>query len=242
MLFTPEASLPDGVGFSLFGSEHLALLLFFFVLDFILVRRLYFPAFFKILVIIMVLMELAKDLLLWQIGSFSVGYLPLHLCSLSLLFCLFASRHPDSVFAARLLLYLCLPAALGALLFPDWTNFPFLHFQSIHSFLYHNALVLFSILFLRDHPPCPGLKAVAVSYCALLILAVPVGFLNYFLHTNYMFLSAPSEGSPLALLGFLPGIWGYRIILAVFILFFLLFWNLLWIPVYRKLNRSSATT
>ena len=55
----------------------------------------------------------------------------------------------------------------------------------------------------------PGLRQVWKSMAFLVAVAIPVGVLNRLLHTNYMFLGHPSAGSPLELLGNIPGRYGY---------------------------------
>ena len=103
-----------------------------------------------------------------------------------------------------------LSIALCALLFPDWTMFPVLHFQSLHSFVYHTLLVQVSLTPVVTGRVRPGLQHVWKSMTFLLLTALPVGLLNRLLHTNYMFLGHPSAGSPLELLGALPGKYGYQ--------------------------------
>lgn len=222
LFFTPEKDLPPGVGFPLWGRGHIAalicclgcLVLLLTILSHSSPRRQ--NRWMKILAVSMVLLELGKDLILALNQAFSIGYLPLHLCSLSMFLCLRYAFHPDSERTGRILYSVALPGALAALLFPNWNVFPLVHFQSIHSFLYHTLLLSFSLF-----PPVlkgcrPGLKAIFPSMVFLSGVAIPVGFLNRLLHTNYMFLRGPSKGSPLELLTGIPGKYGY--LLAYFLL------------------------
>ena len=144
-----------------------------------------------------------------MIGAFSVGYLPLHLCSLAMFVCLYYGAHPWSKNCGQILYSVCFPGAMCALLFPDWTMFPILHFQSIHSFVYHTLLVQVSLAPVVTGRIRPGLRQVWKSMAFLVAVAIPVGVLNRLLHTNYMFLGHPSAGSPLELLGNIPGRYGY---------------------------------
>ena len=228
-LLTPEASLPSGVGFSLFGPGHLSALtgsLGLILLLLLVFRRQPAPLqnrLMKVLSVSMVFLELVKDLILAVLGAFSVGYLPLHLCSLSMFVCLYYAWHPDSSAAGHILYSVVLPGALCALLFPNWTKFPLLHFQSLHSFLYHTLLVLFSLMPVVFGRCRPGLRGIGPSLLFLLGVSIPVGLLNLLLGTNYMFLRGPSNGSPLEALAVLPGRFGYLLgyfllVLAVLIL------------------------
>ena len=202
-------------GFSLYGREHLAALALILawtagMLVFLHPRRAYVKRAAKGYGIIMVLMEILRDARLLYLGEFSVGYLPLHLCSLGMLLCLwYGFRRGDR---GGSLYLLCLPGALCALLFPNWTHLPVGHFVSIHSFVYHGLLLQSSLL------PLLGGKLrfrdAAAAFGVLCMAAAVVGGLNLWLGTNYMFLQRPSPGSPLVYLAELPGRYGYQIGLA----------------------------
>ena len=214
-MFTPENRLPAGAGFSLFGPEHLAVLAVLTVLSFAVVlygcktapaRREWLLRF---LAGAMVAMEVAKDVALGTIGAFSVGYLPLHLCSLAMFICLFFAWHPASLGAGQLVWGVCFSGGLAALIFPDWTNMPFFHFQSLHSFLYHAMLVQFSLICVISGMARPRVKQVWRALLFLAAAAAVIYPINLLLHTNYMFINRPLPGTPLALCARLPGRVGY---------------------------------
>lgn len=215
--FTPERELPAGVGFSMFGPVHLGLLTGLMLWNVLALwwfrrqSRRRQDRVMKILAWGMVISEVLKDLILGMIGAFSVGYLPLHLCSLAIFTCLYYSAHPDSKGCGQILYSVCFPGALCALLFPDWTMFPLWHFQSIHSFLVHTILVQFSLFPLVSGRIRLGLSAVWKSMVFLVAAALPVAGINRLLHTNYMFLSRASKGSPLEFLTSIPGRYGYLV-------------------------------
>ena len=215
--FTPEAELPPGVGFSHFGPGHLAVLGILAALSAGVVvlgcrvsprgRRRLLGA----MAGTMVLMEAGKLLTLYALGVRLVGYLPLHLCSLGMLICIWGALRPGSDGAGQLLWSVCFAGGLGALLFPDWTDMPLWHFQSVHSFLYHAMLVQFALIAVISGQARPRLRGLWKAGLFLLIAAVPVGLLNRALGTNYMFLSRPVPGTPLEICARLPGVWGYRL-------------------------------
>lgn len=216
LLFTPENQLPTGAGFRLFGWQHLGMLLLLSLWtagSLRWMRRSQPEEVNRALRAtgwVMLWMEIAKDFILGWIGAFSVGYLPLHLCSLAMFVCMYYGAHPKSDACGQILYSVCFPGALCALLFPDWTMFPVLHFQSLHSFVYHTLLVQVSLTPVVTGRVRPGLQHVWKSMAFLVLTALPVGLLNRLLHTNYMFLGHPSAGSPLELLGALPGKYGYQ--------------------------------
>lgn len=213
--FTPEADLPQDVGFSPFGSEHLAVLWLLAVVSALVValgcrlswaRR---QRMLRTMAVTMVVMELCKDLILALQGRFSVGYLPLHLCSMAMFLCLWAAWHPRSDAAGQLLWSLCFSGGMAALLFPDWTDMPLWHFQSVHSFLYHAMLVQFSLIAVLTGQARPRVGRLWKVALFLLPAALVVYGLNLLLGTNYMFLIRPVAGTPLVLCARLPGRLGY---------------------------------
>ena len=100
LYFTPEGQIPAGEGFTLLGWQHLlmlALLGTFTVLSLRWMRRLHTGELNRLLRIlggVMLGLEVLKDFILAVIGAFSVGYLPLHLCSLAMFVCLYYGAHP----------------------------------------------------------------------------------------------------------------------------------------------------
>ncbi len=211
------------MGFSRFGAAHLAMLALLTALSALVVflgssrspvRR---QRLLRQMAVAMVAMEVSKDLILGMIGAFSLGYLPLHLCSLAMFICLYAAWHPDSDTAGQLLWSLCFSGGLAALLFPDWTRMPVLHFQSLHSFFYHAMLVQFSLISLLSGQARPRLSHVWKVWVFLLCASLPVYGLNRLFHTNYMFLSHPIAGTPLELCAQLPGgyLLNYGLLVAV---------------------------
>ena len=215
LFFTPEGEIPAGAGFTLFGCQHLLMLTvlgIFTVLSLMWMRSLSERKLNRLLRLlggIMLGLEVLKDFILAVIGAFSVGYLPLHLCSIAMFVCLYYGAHPNSECCGQILYSVCFPGAMCALLFPDWTMLPILHFQSLHSFLYHTLLVQVSLAPVVTGRIRPGIGQVWKSMAFLVLTALPVGLLNHLLHTNYMFLGHPSAGSPLELLGRIPGRFGY---------------------------------
>ncbi len=243
LFFTPERELPQGVGFSPLGREHWIVLGLLAVWSAVVVvlgcrkapkRR---QRLLKGMSLGMLGLELVKDGILAVLGAFTVGYLPLHLCSMAMLICIYAAWHPDSDTAGQLLWSLCFSGGLAALLFPDWTDMPLWHFQSVHSFLYHAMLVQFSLITVLTGQARPRVGKAWKVGVFLLAVAVPVYGINLALGTNYMFLLAPAAGSPLELCARLPGRWGYLAGYAVLVGIVLLFLNLpftLWARIQRR--------
>lgn len=209
--FTPEKNLPADVGFSPLGKAHLLLLCALGVGIALFVwrccrmeqsRRL---RLLRGVCIFMVVLELLKDLILAVQGAFSVGYLPLHLCSLAMFICLFWAYRPGWDGAGQCLYSLCLSGGVAALVFPDWSRMPLWHFQSLHSFFYHALLVAVPLAAVCSGMVRPRVSKVWKPMVFLLLAAAPVYGLNLLLGTNFMFLRRPVAGTPLVLCARCPG-------------------------------------
>lgn len=148
---------------------------------------------------------LAADMLTWQTG------LPLHLCSmmgvLSLPMLLSGRR-----FLWHLSLYLGLPGAAMALLFPAVLPTPWPMITELSFFVLHAGLILAPIL-----PLClggrPSPRGAAAAGGFLLAAGLAVIEINERLGSNYLFVSWAIPGTPLEWLG-RWGMAAYRMLLA----------------------------
>lgn len=137
-------------------------------------------------------MLLLDGRLTWQTG------LPLHLCSV-----MGVLTAPMLLTGSRFLwhasLYLGMPGALLALAFPSIIQSPWPETMRLVFFLMHCAVALAPLLplSLGDVPaPAGALHALAF----LLLLALCALAVNAWTGANYLFLSMPAAGTPLALL------------------------------------------
>ena len=151
-------------------------------------------------------LELGRAGLLLSRGLYDLGRLPLHLCSLSIYLCFFHAL-TDRPGLGQFLYAFTLPGAALALLFPDWAGQPLFGFITVSSFLLHFLLVLYPLMQAAAGEIRPELRRLPGCIGWMLLLALPVYFLNKLWNTNYMFLNLPPAGSPLALFAFLgnPG-------------------------------------
>ena len=148
---------------------------------------------------------LASGMLNWQTG------LPLHLCSmmgvLSLPMLVSGRR-----FLWHLSVYLGLPGAAMAMLFPAVLPTPWPRITELSFFALHAGLILTPLL-----PLCLGRRpspvGAATSGGFLLAVGLAVIVLNDRLGSNYLFVSRAIPGTPLDLLA-RWGLTGYRLALA----------------------------
>lgn len=205
MFFVYETQLSHAAGFSLYGLPHLCTLAGIF-LSCLIGARWYKRqpdstrhSFSHALGLTIFLLDILRYVVYWRIGGLSIYELPLHLCGLAVYLCILHSIwKPD--WLGQVLYTLCLPGACCALLFPDWTHYPFWSFVSLHSFLAHGLLVFYIVLQTASGEILPRLSAIWKPILFLCAVVPPIYWFNTQWHTNYMFLQLPSPDSPLELL------------------------------------------
>ena len=89
----------------------------------------------KVFAVAILVSEILKDTVLAVLGANMIEYLPLHLCSFTILIMLLNSYGHWQNITAQLLAYAMFPGAVAALLFCNWTEYPFFNYMNIHSFL-----------------------------------------------------------------------------------------------------------
>ena len=167
--------------------------------------------------------ELLRAFLLMRAGEYTVFRLPLHLCGLAVYVGVLHAATGNRL-TGQFLCAFCMPGALCALLFPDWTYYPFVHFMTLSSFILHILLVDYTLMQIIGGELRPDVARAPACLGIMLALAAPVYALNKLWGTNYMFLNWPSERSPLEWFSFLgrPGyLLGYLPLLL-----------LAWTPIY----------
>jgi hypothetical integral membrane protein (TIGR02206 family) len=195
-------TIEPGKGFTMYGPLHLAWLAFFLVVTVscCAAYRHHDAAWRgrwrKVVAGLLVGDELFKDAMLLIGGNFSAEYLPLHLCSINIILIAIHAWKPSKTLDNFLCL-ICIPGACAALLFPTWTELPFLNFMHLHSFTVHTMLALYPIVLTvaRDI----RLEGRYIPRCLLLLLlmAGPIYLFNLKFGTNFMFLMYAEPGNPL---------------------------------------------
>ena len=180
--------------------------------------------------------ECAKHVFLLSVGMERVDYLPLHLCSIGLVWCVIYAAHPNKL-CGEFLYAVCLPGALAALFFPGWSILPLGSFISIHSFSYHILLAALPLVLLTSGEVRPSLSRLPVCAGILAVMCVPIWFVNERYGTNFFFLNYAGEGNPLSLFERLLGdpwyVVGLPIIAAIV-------WTLMYLPFVLSDRRGLA--
>lgn len=239
--FLTEKNLPDGVGVNMFGKEHviwLATAVVTWIFMCLLARRLDAKrrmVMKRVISALIMLSELAREVVFFNAGFKVVEFLPLHMCGLAIFVVLWHAL-TQSMLAAELLYCLGMPGALCALLFPNWIEYPALNFLSMNSVFVHILLVGYPMILLATGEHKPDVKRLPRCLICLACAALPIYGFNKLTGMNYFFLNWPSPGSPLEFFGNLLGNPGY---LLGFIPLLAGVWLLLYTPPTLRRRRAK---
>ena len=179
--------------------------------------------------------ELTRAALLLFSGEYSVGRLPLHLCTMAVYILLSHALRGGSL-TGQFLFAFCMPGAAAALFLPDWNYYPLFHFMTLCGFVLHALTVGYVLMQVSGRDLRPDIHMAPPCLGLMLLLAAPVYVFDLLADTNYMFLNWPPENTPLmwfAPLGRLY-ILGYLPLIAIV-------WTVLYFPFYRKNGKKART-
>ncbi len=152
----------------------------------------------KRLAIAIILDELWKMFWLTVGGTYTLEYLPLHLCSINIFVIAWHAWRPNKTLD-NYLYGVCIPGAVAAILFPSWASLPPVNFMHLHSFTIHIMLILYPVMLTIGGDIRPELRQLPKSILFTGLMAVPVYLFNLAFDTNYMFLMYAEAGNPLLL-------------------------------------------
>ena len=142
----------------------------------------------KIMALFLLLYELAKQ----SVNSFleipNGIYLPFEICSLAEYCIMLDALWPGSQLRKQLMAYGFLPAAFMALMMPTVTLYPPISFYTIHQFVMHAGIVAYIVAQYSAGEIQLKYKGIWQSIFVLSILIIPVYYINYITHQNYMYL------------------------------------------------------
>ncbi|GBG96341.1 YwaF family protein [Lactococcus termiticola] len=220
-----------GPGFGMFSPTHLLTLLFLAFVGFFIIRnyvkseRSNRKTIRRTIAVIIVSLEVIKDIALLSTGQFTLGNFPFQLCGLGIFFVLWDAFKPTRTSQA-LLYSLTLPGALMAELTPDWVTNHFINLFVWQSFLIHCLLISYVLCQLISRELLPDFRELRLVLGVMVVIVPIVWVLNQLWATNFFFLEIPVAGSPL-----MPvhDIFGNFYILGM-ILLVLLFWMVMYLP------------
>lgn len=197
-------TIEPGLGYKLFSPIHLAEL--FVALVFILIVNYYYKksndkkrkSIRKWIVIALIADELFKHVCLLISGNWTVGYLPLHLCSINL-FLITYHYFTNSMLVGNFLWAVALPAALSALVTPNWSSLPVVNFMHLHSYTVHVLILTYPIIVTINHDIKKDFHYIPKILVMVTVMAACMYGVNLLLDTNFMFLMYPVENTALTL-------------------------------------------
>ena len=164
----------------------------------------------KFFAVTIVLLELTKDMILIISGAPMIGYLPFHLCSFAIFGMIadaFSNNPKINNLTGQFMMYAFFPGAVSALMFCNWTEYPFANFMCIHSFVFHGWIVCYAMMNYFAGKIKTTYSGLWKTAALLFVCSIPIYIFNSISGQNYLFLNEASEGSPLV---FLWNIFGTR--------------------------------
>ena len=225
------ADVPKELLWKAYGPEHLCWILVLSVL--IIAACLMFRRLddsgqtraLKILAVIILIQEIVKDILHWQAGTITLEHLPFHICGISIFFTLWHAFRPNGI-NSDYLYAVSMPGAAAALAFPNWTEYPIIHFSAVNSFTIHAWLIMYAMMVITSGRMRPDWRNLPKIAAVMIAMMIPIYFLNRRWDTNFMFINGASPGSPLVPLYNIFG--DFYFLVAILLIF--VFWALIYLP------------
>lgn len=126
-------------------------------------------------------------------------YLPIWFCSLFIPFCLLAGFGKGKVRKVALI-FMYYGGLIGGstyLIFPTTSigRYPFWHFITFHSMLYHTLMIFMAVYIVRNHLIKPDMKDLKAHVLVVIAACILAYIVNENLGTNYMFLAKPANNN-----------------------------------------------
>lgn len=214
-----KETIPEGLGFELFGAYHLCTIAAAAVICLVLAlvykkldakrrRTMRF-----VIAGLIVADELLKTVHLLAVGGYIAEYLPVHLCSINILLIAIHAFKPTKAMD-NYLYGICIPASTLPLLTPTWAMLPPLNLMHIHSLTVHILLLAYPVMLTAGGDIRPKVRALPRSLLLLAGLAVIALGVNLIFDTNFMFLMYAESGTPLVWFAEHMGshLWGFPIL------------------------------
>ncbi len=196
-----------------------------------------------IVVALQLLNEVDTQIMLIATGQWALADLPLQLCSLTEFIFLAHVIHPSKSLSA-VVYGVGYPAAALGLALPTWSVLPVWNFASIHSFVFHFLMILYTSMVLADgyRPRFADLKGAALPLAAGLI---GIFVFNKLSRTDFLYMNG---GKGVGFLETLVGVFGEYGYLFIFPVLLAVIWTAMFLPfeIYarkkEKRERKEKTT
>ena len=244
-----QYDLPAGIGYPLWGKTHLTsifvvtlciCLILYLILH---MTRQHQQIFIYAIPLFMTGLETWKDLFLVSVHRFSLGYLPLHLCSIGIFVFLahaFSKTAKWREIWGEIAFCLIMPGAMVALADPDWTTwYPSWNFMNLYSYTWHGLLVLYPALLKLRNDIHPSIRHIHWDLLFLCGVLPPIYVFNKIFQCNYFFINWPIPDSPLSWLSSFMGVPGYLVGYAILVFIMILIVYLCIYAVSRLISFGS---
>ncbi len=203
-----ERDIPSGSGFISWGSAHKTVIIVIVLLIATIIlfeknRNRYGEIILKSIAVSLPLLEILKISVLRFHDRMDIGHLPIHLCSIAIyIYPLIVFTHSEKIreVLSEISMITLLPAAVCAIVFPDWTMYPIINFFSLHSFIWHMLQIIFPLLCLRIGWCKPSIRHIWKNLIFLIIFAGLILIFDHAYNCNYWFLMRPVSGTPLQII------------------------------------------
>ena len=231
---------PPGDGFVLFSNFHFVVLILASL--FITTACIYYKksdakkrrqSLVSITLVIFVTEVFKQLTFLFIHGQYWPFLLPFHLCGMANFFIIIHTIRPNKT-TAELLYSLFLPGAVSALTFSGWADYPIVNYYFIHSKIFHTLQVSFILMQIIGGDLRPNIKHI---WRPALFLAITVPFIYHFninYDTNFFFVNAGLEGSPLEFFITIAGVPWFLIPYALLVMLVWVFMYLPWLFADRR--------
>ncbi len=216
-----QDDIPSGLGYPLFGTVHIISVVVTLLIAGVLIfcicrmksdrqRRV-----LKGIPVLMLGMELFKDVFLVSVRRFSLWYLPLHICSIGIFIFLLSEYLPGQRakdFFGELSYILIFPSSVAALIFPDWTiYYPAFNFMNLYSYAWHGMLIVYPLALRLNGYVIPSIKRMHWPLLFLCCVTPVIYVFDKLSGCNFFFINYPVANSPLSFLESFMGNPGYLI-------------------------------
>lgn len=234
--FWPD--IPQWKSFSLFGVYHFTAMIIVGVTLFFVFKLMKHLSkektdfIIKAVAIALPMIEGLKVIWLYSVGQTDfVKLLPLHLCGMQVFFI------PIAVFTElrgfkELVYCTSILGGIAAIVYPVGVvdTYPIIHFQTIHTFVFHFILIFIPVALIKFKGFRPEIKNYPKLLGIFLGTAGVAAFVDFKFDQNYMFLNTPPVGTPLEEIF---NVFGSETYLMVFLILGIAVSLLMFLP-YRK--------
>lgn len=192
--WTHQDFIPKGLGFGQFTFIHIFLMLLSIVFVVLIIvkyknsdaqSRINIR---KIIAISLAVCEIAKIITMILTKARVTNNLPLEICSFAEYIIILDALIKERKVYSSMLLYLFLPAAIMALVFPTTSILPLFNFYTIHQYVFHALIIAYALMRFISKETQLDYKNVWKSILIISVIAMFVYVIDRVFNRNFMFL------------------------------------------------------